>query len=501
MPIPSAVKTPAQILLLTAVFVVSSIHCQVFAATKISPPQSPAALSNEQAIEFQADSGETTNAFSGHIMVTENRNNSASRKIRINYVRFPATGEHKGPPIIYLSGGPGGSGIGTAKWRRYPLFMALRKYGDVIALDQRGTGQSEQAETCVSSWSLPLNDKLDEQSVKRAYTEAAKQCFRQWQQQGIDPYGYTTVQNALDIDDLRQHLGAETVSLWGISYGSHLALAALKLFPQQINKVVIASAEGLDQTVKLPSQTDAYFQRVQQLINQLPLKQQVPDLAKLMKRVHQKLDNQPMTLRFTLSEDQESEILFQKPYLQRLASMMVADPNQYLAMLIQLYLSLDAGDSSLLTHILERGVFSDQAVSFRLMPLAMDVASGISEPRLMQVTDEAKTSLLGQSLNFPMPLLNRFDAKLDLGDDFRAGPKSKVPTLLFTGTLDGRTYPEEQANAVKGLSNLSHITVENGGHNLFTSSPEVLQRMEAFFADQPVSQQPIKLPLPQLKMQ
>ena len=110
----------------------------------------PGTYPNEQAIEFTANSGESTPAYEGFIQVPENRNNPHSRLIRVNYVRFPATVADPGPPIVYLSGGPGGSGIQTAKWRRYPLFQALREFGDVIALDQRGTGKSNDVEACQS---------------------------------------------------------------------------------------------------------------------------------------------------------------------------------------------------------------------------------------------------------------------------------------------------------------------------------------------------------------
>ncbi len=37
------------------------------------------------------------------------------------------------------AGGPGGSGIEAINYR-YRMFMEMRKHGDVIALDQRGTG-------------------------------------------------------------------------------------------------------------------------------------------------------------------------------------------------------------------------------------------------------------------------------------------------------------------------------------------------------------------------
>lgn len=41
-----------------------------------------------------------------------------------------------------------------------------------------------------------------------------------------------------------------------------------------IDKMVLASAEGLNQTVKLPARTDDYFKRLQQVINE-QLKQSV----------------------------------------------------------------------------------------------------------------------------------------------------------------------------------------------------------------------------------
>ncbi len=66
----------------------------------------------------------------------ENRSKPNSRLIPVKYIRFPATGKQAGWPIIYLSGGPvvlvfKPLNILTF---RFPLFMALREFGDVIAL-------------------------------------------------------------------------------------------------------------------------------------------------------------------------------------------------------------------------------------------------------------------------------------------------------------------------------------------------------------------------------
>lgn len=480
--------------------VVMLLGLSVFATTTQSEEAKTTLYKNETNIVFKANSGATTDAVEGFLHVPENRNNPNSRQIRVNYVRFPAKNKNAGEPIVYLSGGPGGSGIGTAKWRRFPLFEALREYGDVIALDQRGTGASERAEYCESSELIEHNKPVARQQVKQAYTRAAKECLAKWQKQGIDVYGYTTEQNALDINDLRKHLQADKVSLWGISYGSHLALSAMKLFPDNIDKVIIASAEGLNQTVKLPAETDKYFERIQQVIDQQELKTQVPDLVGLMKRVHKKLDVNPMPIKVTYQDGSSSEVLLQSDHLRMMSSMMIADPNQYLAMLLGIYATVDQGQTFLVSKILERGILKPEPIGFELMSLAMDVASGITKERLDTVKQQAETSLLADFLNFPMPLLNNLDAQLDLGDKFRAYPKSNIPTLLLTGTLDGRTYPSEQRAAVRGLRNVTQINVENAGHNLYTASPEVLERMKAFLSNQTVKAEPIRLPLPELGM-
>ena len=459
---------------------------------------------NEKAIIFKTMDNKTTDAFEGYIEVPENRNKADSRLIPVKYVRFPSTGKKNASPIIYLSGGPGGSGISTAKYPnfRFPLFMALRGFGDVIALDQRGTGASSTAPKCVSSQTLPLNKKLTNNLVTQLYRKSADECVGFWQQQGIDILGYTTTQSALDIDDLRKHFNAEKVTLWGISYGSHLAFAAMKELKGKIDKVVIASAEGLNQTVKLPAETDAYFARLQQAINtQKDAAMAYPDIVKLMHRVHNKLEETPMTVNFPQKDGALVEMLFQKMHLQIIASSMIADPHRGVKHLLMLYKTLDQNVDTALIEILKRGYFDDKPISFNLMSFAMDIASGITEERLELVNKQAETSLLGLALNFPMPQLNKAVKGLDLGDSFRKDPVSDIPTLLLTGTLDGRTYIESQKLATQSLSNLTQVQVTNAGHNLFMVSPEVTKVIKLFLSDEEVTTKLITIDLPEFAPQ
>lgn len=86
--------------------------------------------------------------------------------------------------------------------------------------------------------------------------------------------------------------------------------------------------------------------------------------------------------------------------------MLIADPGQYLAMLIQIYRELNRGETVTLSNLLQRGFFKDEALGFHLMPLAVDVASGVTQARLKTIDQQASTALLGYMLNFPMPFLD-----------------------------------------------------------------------------------------------
>ncbi|MFT5452419.1 MAG: pimeloyl-ACP methyl ester carboxylesterase, partial [Enterobacterales bacterium] len=264
-----------------------------------------------------------------------------------------------------------------------------------------------------------------------------------------------------------------------------------------IEKIVIASAEGLDQTVKLPARTDAYFERLQLAVNQQPkAAAKYPDINGLIRNVHQSLDKNPLTVKISRKDGTEYDFLFQRHHMQILASMMISDPSRGVKLLLNIYHSLEQGSTAVLNQVLKRDVFNADNISFNVMSFAMDVASGISDKRHQLIDKQAKTSLLGYTLNFPMPQLDRAITGLDLGDDFRAYPRSDVPTLLLTGTLDGRTYIEGQKEATQGLTNLTQVMVVNAGHNLFMISPKITEVIKDFLGNKDVTISEITVNLP-----
>lgn len=450
----------------------------------------------EEPFVFRSESGQTTDALRGSFQVPENGSASDSRTLTLRYVRFPATTDKPGAPIVYLAGGPGGSGIETAKHRRFPLFMAMRQFGDVIALDQRGTGASDDTPICKPASAPAESTRITDEAFAAAYRAAALECAAFWKAKGIDLRGYNTVESVRDLDALRRHLGAKKITLWGISYGTHLALAALKSMDDRLDRVVIASAEGLDQTVKLPARSDAYFDRLQAAVDSDPRAHAAyPDIKALIARVHRKLQDKPVLLHLKGPDGGDAEVLLQRRTLQMIEAGAIADP-EGAVMMLAVYHAADNGAYHPIADLMQRYASPGEPLTMRAMPLAMDVASGIGDERLALVEKQAKTALLGDILNFPMPQLSKSFSQLDLGEPFRKPPTSHVPTLLLSGTLDGRTYPESHLEATAGLDHLQAITVVNAGHNLFMSSPEVTTAIERFMRGEPMASGQIIIPLP-----
>jgi len=435
---------------------------------------------------FAAFNGTKVEAERGFFEVPENRNDPASRKIRIGFVRFPATTPNPGPPIVYLAGGPGASGVGTAQGARFPIFMALREQGDVIALDQRGIGLSRSLVPCLPSSDIAAPTTLTRDATIAYYRDGLKHCFDRWTSNGADIDGYTTLQNAHDIEDLRRALGAPKLNLWGISYGSHLGLTFMKYHPGSVSRAVLAGIEGLDETVKLPSETDAYFARVQAVIDADPRAKAIyPDLAAMMRRVHARLDETPASIAITpAGASTPVTVTFDGFAIQLLASSMIADPGSA-ARLPDFYLTLDRGDYTRAASMLH-GQFLARPQLFNGMPEAMDLASGVSPARMTRLEAEFRTALLGDALNFPMPHVAGIRPELDLGDDFRAPFASTIPTLFISGTLDGRTYPAEAAATVAGFSHGARLIVENGGHNIYEADTRIGEAVAAWFRGESV---------------
>lgn len=432
---------------------------------------------------FKTQDGKSVDAELGSFTVPENRTKPGSRNLTIRFVRFKSTSSKPGHPIVYLAGGPGGSGIGALMGGRFAIANALREFGDVIAYDQRGINQSEPDTRCTEEF-MTGTGGLERGSAGAAMADAVRRCAQRLS--SVDTTALNTRENAADLNDLRAALGAQKLILWGISYGTHLGTAALRYHPDAIDRVILAGIEGPDDTYKLPSDQQTLLEEVARLAPQ-------HDLLASINNVMRELEARPkrVTLTHPIS-GASAEFTFNKLDLQRALADMLTGPESFAA-LPDFIARLEKGDWTALGLAAGRGRFGTAPY---LMSIAMDCASGISSARAQRIAAEAKTTLLGDAINLPFPEVCagvKFD---DAGDAFRAPLVSDKPALLISGTLDGRTRPRQAEELRMTMPNAQHLVIVGAGHSdpLFLSSPKILEAMKAFLRGETIRDRYITLP-------
>lgn len=443
---------------------------------------------------FRNVKGEKVDAEFGVLVVPENRHDPQSNLIELAFVRFKSTAKTPGDPIVYLAGGPGGSGVGTAMGSRFPLFMAMREIGDVIAFDQRGTANSKPYLSCPLRLDIPLDIAPSREALVKAIRERSRGCMFFWHDlQRVDLTAYNTNESADDLEDLRKALGAKQLSLWSISYGTHLALAMLRRYPQSISHAILAGTEGPDHTYKLPGNIQQHLVDLSAVIKADSLiGKEIPDFLGLMKTVFDKLEREPTVVQVTdpLSK-QPVKVTVNKFVLQNFVANNIG--TTVTASFPALFYRASKGDYRDFAQIWLDQTHDELGSAMSFM---MDCASGQTAARRARIKSEAATTLLGDLMNAPFPDICEEWKAPDLGDEFRSPVKADVPVLFISGTLDARTPISNAEEYRKGFPNSTHLIIEGAVHSdpLFLSSPLIKEVMLEFMKGQRISTTRITLP-------
>ncbi|GAB4468356.1 MAG: alpha/beta fold hydrolase [Anaerolineae bacterium] len=190
----------------------------------------------------------------GYLLVPENRRRPESRLIALHVAIFHASTPTPAPdPVIHLVGGPGGSLLDSAAFYLRRGGDAILRERDYILFNQRGTRYAVPDLSCTevfyANWSLTeLN--LTEDETNQRTRDILMTCHDAWVAEGIDLAAYNSAENAADVVDLWQALGYEQVNLYGISYGSRLALTIMRDHPEGVRSVILDSV--------YPPQVDLY---------------------------------------------------------------------------------------------------------------------------------------------------------------------------------------------------------------------------------------------------
>jgi pimeloyl-ACP methyl ester carboxylesterase len=272
--------------------------------------------------------------------------------------------------------------------------------------------------------------------------------------------------------------------LWGISYGAHLSIAALR-GGVAIDRVILAGIEAADDTYKLPSDQQSLIEEISRIAP--------GDLLRSMRNVLRELEKSPKRVSLTHPVNGMTGDIVVGPFdFQAVVADALFAPENYQG-LPDFVTRLERGDWTALALASAQNRFSSAP---SVMSVAMDCASGISAARKATIEQEVPRTLLGNAIAFPFPGICAAVNVPDLGAAFRAPLHSNVPALLISGTLDGRTRPRQAEELRMTMPNAEHLIIEGAGHSdpLFLSSPKILEAMKAFMRGEPLRERIITLP-------
>jgi pimeloyl-ACP methyl ester carboxylesterase len=146
--------------------------------------------------------------------------------------------------LFALAGGPGQAATPLVSSFAATLAPALRTR-DLIVFDQRGTGLSGRL-TCPSLGTLDP----DAGTLACANSLGVRRAF------------YTSRDSADDIEAIRQTLGIDKISLYGVSYGTFVAETYARRYPQHVESLVLDSVINPAGRDPLDRSTYAAFPRV-----------------------------------------------------------------------------------------------------------------------------------------------------------------------------------------------------------------------------------------------
>lgn len=386
------------------------------------------------------------------------------------------------PPLLTLAGGPGGSGLLTAVTAYRDL--GLNENRDVIYLDQRGTLHATPFLPC------PQVDAYLRGASARPYTDPATAagsnvavgaCGTQLRAQGVDLAAFDTLENAADLAALRLALNLPEWDVYGVSYGSDLALQYLRDYPDGIRAVVADSVVppqmNLVETL-WPNAAVGFDALAAACAAQSACHAMLPDLTGTLAAAVTDLDARPRTVTVTTGDSPPVEVMvdgYKLTFLVNSAALYagglvevpaiiaaaargdVARAAQWFARATQPTSTPSAGAG--LTY----GVFCGEGLA-HTSPEAMFDAAEKALPRY----PDAVLRLTPQ-----MPWMVGDCAAWDVGTvPDRAGhpAHSTVPVLLLSGGLDGVTPPGNAALAATTLPNAVALTFPESGHGVLTQS-------------------------------
>ncbi len=406
----------------------------------------------------------------GTLIVPLERDQAAARSAALAFAIFrdprPAP-----DPIVYLSGGPGSPALAGAPalWRAWQPFVAGR---DLIVVDQRGTGASWPDLRCPEMGAFAAEARR-QGLAGRAYAQgeaaALLACRERIAAAGTPLRAFTTAAAAADLRDLRLALGYAQWNIFGISYGTRLALAMLRDDPGGARSAILDSPYPPQESLyaAMPANLNrALGTLFADCAAQPGCAAAYPDLEARFWRLVAALNANPLPANpgdgpGALTGNQLVRIMFRQLYawqsIPRLPAAIVALERgnvEPLRALVAARRGVGAGQSQALYYAIQC------AEDLGTLPAGWREAALTGQERVAGFYQEL-LELSGEAEN----LCARFGAALP-DPRWRAPVVSDTPALLLAGAYDPITPPAWRERAAEGLSRAYGFTLRDTGHTV-----------------------------------
>jgi pimeloyl-ACP methyl ester carboxylesterase len=343
------------------------------------------------------------------------------------------------------------------------VFRRVQADRDIVLVDQRGTGKSHPLNCEFNDDTLAaLSEPLDASMAR------LRKCL-----DGLegDLRFYTTSIAMDDLNDVREHLGYDTINIYGGSYGTRAALVYLRQHEATVRSVIIDGVAPPDMRLPLFMARDG-----QRALDRLladceadeACRQKHPRLGSRLRTLVSELDASPAKVRLVhprtgIAEDVSVNgefvvnVIFSALYSPLVSSLLPELVARAEQRDFQALLALTSGNES--------------AAANMSMGMQLSVICAEDYPRITpeQTEREAQGTVFATHLLRARLSACEFWPKGRVDPSFYEPVSSKVPVLVLSGELDPVTPPAWGESVLPHLPNSKHIVVPATGHGAITT--------------------------------
>lgn len=431
----------------------------------------------------------------GFVVVPEDHSAPDGPTIRLAVVVVKdQSDDHQPDPVILLAGGPGERVVANA-FQLATVLAPLHPNRDLIVFDQRGVGLSEPSLECPEFIQV-MFDMLDEANadvVTESIFNAVMTCRDRLVDEGHNLSVHTTAQNAADVEAIRTALDYEQINLYGGSYGSLLAQATMRDYPDHIRSVAINSTLPLEKSISVDA-TTTFANAILRLLDSCAADEACnnayPDLRIVLFEVIDQLNAEPIPITVTnpLNGQSYDALLTGDAVRGNLGTFLYI--SQIIPVLPQAIFDVHNGDIELMTQLSSTRLALLDLTSRGMMLSVICSADlvGRTPEDLLNITAELPKQLVstadpeftieygifGICEDWPVPVAD-MSAKEPLVSD--------IPTLVLEGEFDPVTPPEYGKLVAGRLSDGYYFEFPGIGHDVVSS--ECAREIAGDFIDDP----------------